>query len=79
MTSETLDYLKDKHGDKMNDYPYVMTMVSKWEKKYDDVENVCRNDSSKNLYIELLEFQRQWLLRKNSEFKDLDEDVIKSI
>lgn len=77
MTSETLDYLKDKHGDKMNDYPYVMTMVSKWEKKYDDVENVCRNDSSKNLYIELLEFQRQWLLRKNSEFKDLDEDVIK--
>ncbi|WP_316931429.1 hypothetical protein [Chryseobacterium sp. UNC8MFCol] len=54
-----------------------MNMVAKWEKKYNDVENVCRTAPSKNLYIDLLEFQRRWLLKKNAEYKDLDEDIIK--
>lgn len=77
MTAETLHYLQEKYGDKIQDYPHVMKMVAKWEKKYNDVENVCRTIPSKNLYIDLLEFQRRWLLKKNSESKDLDEDVIK--
>jgi CPA1 family monovalent cation:H+ antiporter len=79
MTAETVHYLQDKYGDKIQDYPHVMNMVAKWEKKYNDVENVCRTAPSKNLYIDLLEFQRRWLLKKNAEYKDLDEDIIKNI
>ncbi len=32
MTAETVHYLQDKYGDKIQDYPHVMNMVAKWEK-----------------------------------------------
>jgi len=77
MTLETLNYLKGNYGEKIENYPYVMNMVSKWEKKHEEIENICRYNKSKNVYLELLEFQRNWLVSKNMENKDLDEEVVR--
>ena len=77
LTYDTISYMKNKYGYVAEKYPFLSQMVKQWEKKYDDMENVCSHSDSKKIYLELLQYQRRWLVEKNLEMKNLDDEIVR--
>jgi CPA1 family monovalent cation:H+ antiporter len=72
----TVSLLKEKQKKGLYNDPYLLRMVSQWEDKINDPENFKMNPERKQHYLEVLEDQRQFLVRLNKDPK-LDESVVR--
>lgn len=77
MITDTIKHLDGHYGHKIAQYPQLMHMVQTLDKKNHEIENVCKVQQTKNIYVDLLDFQRNWLIKKNSENPDIDEDIFR--
>lgn len=77
LAEEALLHLRTKYSEQLYSDPVIQQMAHKWE----DARLVA-NDSSmaeacKIIYLDILNQQRKWLLRKNKEEAKMDEDIIR--
>jgi Na+/H+ antiporter len=77
LSNHALMQLKTKHVEAFNNYPVLQQMAQTWEKNGSLVDDVKMSGDIKRVYLDILEQQRQWLLKKNMEDKTLDEDLIR--
>ena len=72
----TVSLLKEKQEKGLYNDPYLLRMITQWEDKIKDPENFKINPERKQHYLEVLEDQRQFLVRLNKDPK-LDESVVR--
>ncbi|RXK60568.1 Na+/H+ antiporter [Lacibacter luteus] len=77
MAAHALEHLTNTYSSQIDEHPLLQQLVSKWEGKTKDESDLKLPTASKTIYKELLNKQRQWLLKKNKEEKLLDEDIIR--
>ncbi|MFN8251147.1 MAG: Na+/H+ antiporter [Ferruginibacter sp.] len=77
MSKDALDYIQDKYGEEMDKHPALMNIVNKWEKKFEEMERICCNETTMDIYRDILEYQRNWLLQHNRQNQDISEEIIR--
>jgi CPA1 family monovalent cation:H+ antiporter len=77
MSKHALHCLHEKYDGQWENSCVLQQLAAKWEgRSSDDAEVVISGDSRK-IYLDLLEKQRQWLIKKNDSDEHMDEDVIR--
>lgn len=78
LAQQALAHLKGRFGEEMSHHFTLQYLVSKWETKSngDDAE-LDMPEETKRVYLDVLNEQRNWLLKRNSEEARLDEEVIR--
>jgi CPA1 family monovalent cation:H+ antiporter len=71
----TLNHLETKYNHKLSSDTLVQQLTTTWSDVRDKPEAL--SPENKQLYFEILEHQRQWLLNKNKTDDTIDEDVIR--
>lgn len=72
-----LHQLRTNYSDQLRNQPVLQQMARKWEQHGEIVDDMILTRESKEIYIELLNKQREWLLNKNKFEQTLDEDIIR--
>ena len=72
-----LNYLQENYQEKMSLYPALKRIAEKWQADETDPDTVSLPDEPKEIYREILEKQRQWLVRQNQKQNAIMEDVIR--
>ncbi|TDQ11042.1 Na+/H+ antiporter [Pedobacter metabolipauper] len=77
MAEFALSHLKTNYKEQLSQQPFLQQVAKKWESKDQLADDGHLAKESKAVYLDLINQQRQWLLKKNSEEETLDEDVIR--
>lgn len=77
LDQSTLNYLQSHYSDKKenNIKLPLEQLILKWENHKSGNKKIEKD--LKNIYLDLLNFQRQWLINKNKEDQFLDESIIR--
>lgn len=73
----SLEYLKKHHPDQLEKNVYIQKMAHRWEYHVHSEEDRILSRETKQLYITILEHQRQILIKKNKDEKRIDEEIIR--
>jgi CPA1 family monovalent cation:H+ antiporter len=76
-TLAALQYLKDRYKHETAEHAGIADALRMCEKKMSIEENLFMKDQYKNIYLEALDYQRQWLIEKNNADELLNEEVIR--
>lgn len=60
-----------------DNHPALLQMAGKWESASRLANDDQMNEDGKIIYLNVLDHQRQWLLKKNTEDERIDEDIIR--
>ncbi|KAA8478493.1 sodium/proton antiporter (CPA1 family) [Arcticibacter tournemirensis] len=71
-----LTHLQQNYHDKVGKYPVLQQMAQKWQ-EIGDADTVSLAEEPRDIYREILEKQRQWLVQQNREQNAVIEDVIR--
>lgn len=72
------DHLNANHKDKIEQHPSLRHLFSKWEaKSHAGDAELEMPEESKTIYLDMLNQQRLWLLKKNVTDEKIDEEVIR--
>lgn len=76
LSERSLAYLREHHGDVLRNNKALQQLAAKWEQPHDQHENEVMQDGFRDVYLQLLTQQRQWLREWN---KDMftDEELIR--
>lgn len=77
LAKHSLHHLTTNYADELDHHLILKQMAMKWQAKRDESMEVDMSAKSKEIYLDLLKQQRQWLLKKNQEDKHMDEDIIR--
>ena len=78
LAQQALSHLKSKFGENVNHHFTLQYMISKWEiKSNKDDESLDMPEETRSVYLDILNEQRTWLLRRNAEDLHLDEEVVR--
>lgn len=78
LAQQALSHLKSKFGENVNHHFTLQYMISKWEiKSNKDDESLDMPEETRSVYLDILNEQRRWLLRRNAEDLHLDEEVVR--
>lgn len=55
----------------------MQQLIQKWEQHSNEIDDESIGKDLKDIYLDLLNQQRQWLIAKNKEDQTLDEAVIR--
>ncbi len=77
LAKHSLHHLTTNYSDEIDHHLILKQMAAKWQAKSDENMEADMSPKSKEIYLDLLKQQRQWLLKKNQEDKHMDEDVIR--
>ena len=77
LAKHSLNHLTTNYNDEIDHHLILKQMAAKWQAKSDENMEANMSPKSKEIYLDLLQQQRQWLLKKNQEDKHMDEDVIR--
>lgn len=77
LAKHSLHHLTTNYADELDHHLVLKQMAMKWQAKRDESMEVDMSAKSKEIYLDLLKQQRQWLLKKNQEDKHMDEDIIR--
>lgn len=72
----SVNEIYEKHQHHLKGNLFLAGTLAHWQQKLDATEEDLINPESRQIYLELLESQRQFLVQKNKD-PDLDEDLIK--
>ena len=72
-----IDFLHSNYSNELNAYPALQQMEQKWRLNTIDSKENQLPDHSRDIYQEILEQQRQWLIQKNHEKNTLSEEVVR--
>ncbi|HWK03464.1 MAG TPA: Na+/H+ antiporter [Puia sp.] len=70
-------YLRHNYSEQLQVHPLLQQMAQKWEGSNFLTDNIQISEEFKKIYSDILNQQRQWLLNKNKEEKNLDEEIIR--
>jgi CPA1 family monovalent cation:H+ antiporter len=71
------DYLKANYSDQIQNNPSLQQLIQKWEQHSNGIDHESVGKELKDIYLDLLNQQRKWLINKNKEDQTLDETVIR--
>ena len=77
MSKHALAYLHTTYPHKVAGDIVLQQLAQKWLLKSNDNTEPVMPAETKNIYLDLLEQQRKWLLQKNATDKHFDEDLIR--
>ncbi|MEJ7558813.1 MAG: Na+/H+ antiporter [Pedobacter sp.] len=77
LAKESLKHLNSKYNGLWKDSPLLRQMATKWEDKALIDNEVPISLDSKDIYLDILDIQRHWLIEKNDTDKLFDEDLIR--
>lgn len=77
MSKDAVVYINEKYGRTIDEHPHLRDVIAKWEKKFSDMEKLCQNENSLSIYRDILDYQRNWLLKKNNNDKQINEEIIR--
>lgn len=77
LSKVALQKLKTDYSACMKEHPALMEQVHKWEQKVNNTEPSFLSPEYRRIYLDILESQRQWLIKKNKEDALLDEEIIR--
>ncbi|OXG04156.1 sodium/proton antiporter (CPA1 family) [Flavobacterium araucananum] len=72
-----LEYLKTNYNDHIENNTSLQQLIQKWEQLSNEIDDDSISKDLKEIYLDLLNQQRQWLINKNRDDKTLDESVIR--
>jgi len=72
-----LEYLKTNYNDHIENNTSLQQLIVKWEELSNEIDNESISKDLKDIYLDLLNHQRQWLINKNKEDQTLDEAIIR--
>lgn len=72
-----VDKLRTDYSDKIEDFPALKDQLQLWESRLKSSEIILNYHEYKDIYVEIIETQRKWLINKNKEEILLDEEIIK--
>jgi Na+/H+ antiporter len=72
-----LDYIKTHYNDHVENNTSLQQLIIKWEQHTNEIDNESIGKDLKDIYLDLLNKQRAWLINKNHEDKTLDESLIR--
>lgn len=77
LAQQALGHLSERYGDQNNHHSTLRYLINKWESKtIGDDSELEMPEESKQIYLEVLGRQREWLLEKNKDQR-FDEEVIR--
>jgi Na+/H+ antiporter len=77
LTRHALQYLNSNYSQQLDKQPMLQQMARKWQESDQLTEGLLMPEESKAVYRELLNLQRKWLIDKNKEDGDIDEEIIR--
>lgn len=77
LAKESLKHLNSKYNGLWEDSPMLRQLVAKWESKTLANNEISVSSESKVIYLDVLDIQRHWLIKKNDADNHFDEDVIR--
>ncbi|WP_342648522.1 Na+/H+ antiporter [Mucilaginibacter sp. CSA2-8R] len=77
MSAYALSALKSTYAGRWEQSALLQQMAAKWEGKSKNNPEAIFTEDSLDIYFDLLDKQRKWLLKKNEADKNFDEDVIR--
>jgi Na+/H+ antiporter len=77
LASHSLQHIKNNYGDQLQSSYFLQHITEKWRGKADGEIDPVMSTETKNIYLDLLEQQRSWLLAQNKTNAHLDEDLLR--
>ncbi|MDO7743498.1 MAG: cation:proton antiporter, partial [Pedobacter sp.] len=77
LTGYALSYLKSNYEEELNNQPFLQQVARKWEDKSRSTDQIVLAEEARTIYLDVLDQQRKWLLKKNSEEATLNEEIIR--
>jgi len=77
MAAYALQYLKSKYSADLDSQPFLRQLSEKWERRSDVDDEGDLAARVKVIYLDLIDEQRKWLIQKNREEADINEEVIR--
>jgi Na+/H+ antiporter len=77
MTRHALNYLNVHYSEQLDKQPMLRQMASKWQDSDHSEDGMLMIGEFKVVYLDLLNQQRKWLINKNKEDGDMDEEIIR--
>ncbi len=77
LAEHSLKHLHTNYKDVLDDHPAIQKMARTWEDHRIMADDVVMAHESREVYLDILNQQREWLLTKNKEDHTFDEDIIK--
>ena len=77
MTLHALDYLNLHYSEQLDQQPMLRQMADKWQQNDPSDDGTLMISEFKVVYLDLLNQQRKWLLNKNKEDGEMDEEIIR--
>ncbi|MFH6999623.1 Na+/H+ antiporter [Flavobacterium sp. FlaQc-57] len=71
------NYLKTNYSDQIESNASLQQLIQKWEQHSNEIDDESIGKDLKDIYLDLLNQQRQWLIAKNKEDQTLDETIIR--
>jgi CPA1 family monovalent cation:H+ antiporter len=72
-----VDKIRKDYAHKIESFPALKDQLQKYEKQLSSSEIIINYNEYRNIYIDILETQRIWLINKNREELLLDEEIIR--
>ncbi|WP_212004926.1 Na+/H+ antiporter [Chitinophaga sp. HK235] len=72
-----LDHLNTHYSEQRGHHIFLQQLADKWEEKSREDTDPALPAESRDIYLDILNQQRQWLLDKNQEAEHVDEDIIR--
>ncbi|MNL41322.1 Sodium, potassium, lithium and rubidium/H(+) antiporter [compost metagenome] len=72
-----VDKIRNDYANKIESFPILKDQLEKYEHQLSSSEIIINYVEYRNIYIDILETQRSWLINKNRQELLLDEEIIK--
>ncbi|MGN6437564.1 MAG: Na+/H+ antiporter [Agriterribacter sp.] len=72
----SLTHVQQKHGDRINGNAHLAKTLVHWQQKLEAADDELLRHDHKEIYLQLLEAQRQFLVEKNKD-ETLDEELVR--
>lgn len=77
LSRKALEHLKANYNHHLENEPVLQYLAKKWEdSSTSSINDVAMSDEAKKVYIDILNQQREWLVKKNKE-QNVDEEIIR--
>ncbi|RYY57409.1 MAG: Na+/H+ antiporter [Chitinophagaceae bacterium] len=77
LAQHSLQYMRENYSGQSLRYPVLADLQARWEKLSDEDTARPMAAEAKKIYLDVLESQRKWLIAKNHDYQQVDEDVIR--
>ncbi|MEC5393909.1 Na+/H+ antiporter [Bergeyella sp. RCAD1439] len=77
MARIAVEKIKNEYSDKLEQFPVLKDQLSHWEKRLESTEIIFHLEEYRKIHLDVLNSQRAYLLRRNSEELLLDEEIIR--